>query len=80
MLDDEQARIDENRQFRMKTVAMEDEQMIAIAHAVNEAAVNRKFLNFMSNYLNSGNDVPVDRVSVKVMDLAKLIQLAEAGL
>lgn len=54
-----------------------DDQMMAIARAVNRTAENRAFLDQMSNYLKSGNSVPVERVTLKAADLSRLISLAD---
>lgn len=38
------------------------------------------FLNFMQRYTQSGNDVPVDRVSIRADDLNRLVDMARFGL
>jgi hypothetical protein len=37
---------------------------------------DREFLKYMSRFLKSGNDVPIDRVTLKAEDLKRLIDMA----
>jgi len=42
----------------------------------NDKLNNIRFIDYMSNYLKSSNGIPIERVTLKAADLAKLIQLA----